>query len=337
MRILIFLLILLPLAGLTQKKDTVLRYLDANLVLTTKNKAVYDGISFRKDDHWLLFALYSDNTPLLTTYFRDRELTIKDGPQIVYYPGNKKALECFYRDNMLTGVHQIWYAHGQKKDSGFLDKNQKRGIWKEWYPNGQQKVQTSYDDHYNFPFTQHLGGTKGLIFPGWLHGDYNSWYESGTIESKGRFINNEMEGEWRWFHQNGLPSTIEEYSKGKLVRISCFDTLGKLQGDFCPVARPAVLAGFGNYKEYIMQNLAWPEEAIKKKIEGSVEVYFRINSNGKLDSLSIVSDKPVLNQAVASLFDAMKEWYPAVSHNRNINWEDKITIPFYLSNINKDQ
>ena len=332
----LILLLLLPLTVLAQKKDTIQRYLDANLVLTTKNNAVYYGVSFSKDDHWLLYALYPDNSPLLTTYFKDRELKVKDGPQVVYYPGNKKALECFYRENMLTGVHQIWYAHGQKKDSGYLDKNQKRGTWKEWHPNGQLKTQTTFDDRYVFPFTQHLGGTKGLNFPGWHEGDYSSWYESGTNESMGSFINNEMDGEWRWFHPNGLPSTIEVYSKGKLVRISCFDTLGKLQGDFCPVARPAVLAGFGNYKEYIMQNLSWPEEAIKKRIEGSVVVYFRINSKGKLDSLSIVSDKPVLNQAVASLFDTMKEWYPAVSHNRNIIWEDKITIPFNLSNINKD-
>jgi TonB family protein len=332
----ILLLILLPIASLGQKKDTVPRYLDADLVLTTKNHAVYYGVSFRKDEHWLLYALYPDNTPLLTSYFKDRELTIKDGPQVVYYPGNKKALECFYRDNMLTGVHQIWYVYGQKKDSGFLDQNHKRGVWKEWHLNGQLKNQTSYDDQYVFPFSRHLGGSKGLVFPGWLQGDFSSWYESGTMESKGNFADNVMEGVWRWFHPNGLPSTIEEYSKGKLVRISCFDTLGKLQGDFCPVARPAVLAGYGDYKEYIMQNLSWPEEAIKKKIEGSVVVYFRINSHGKLDSLSIVSDKPILNQAVAGLFDSMKEWYPAVSHNRNVNWEDRMTIPFFLTGVKKD-
>lgn len=90
-----------------------------------------------------------------------------------------------------------------------------------------------------------------------------------------------------------------------------------------------MLKGFGNYQQYIYQNLLWPQEAIQNNIEGEVRVRFAVNKFGQLEKLVIESDKEVLKKAVEELFETMKEWYPAVSHNRNIDWEEQITIPFY--------
>ncbi len=48
-----------------------------------------------------------------------------------------------------------------------------------------------------------------------------------------------------------------------------------------------------------------------------------------LEDLVVESDQEVLKKAVIELFGYMKEWYPAVSHNRVVDWEDKMEIPFY--------
>jgi len=80
-----------------------------------------------------------------------------------------------------------------------------------------------------------------------------------------------------------------------------------------------------------MQHLVWPEEALKKKIEGEVTVHIKINKKGALETLTLKSDRPILKKVVEDLFTSMKEWYPAISHNRVIDWEDDFIIPFYLS------
>ena len=54
-----------PFLSHAQNKDTVLKYLDEQLHLTTKKNAVYYGVAVKQGDHWMLYALYPDTTPLL--------------------------------------------------------------------------------------------------------------------------------------------------------------------------------------------------------------------------------------------------------------------------------
>ena len=122
------------------------------------------------------------------------------------------------------------------------------------------------------------------------------------------------------------------YREGKVVFLQCFDTKGKETGEFCSLARPALLKGFGDYKEFILQNLTWPEEALRKKIEGSVKVRFKVKKNEMLEDLVVECEQEVLKKAVIELVGYMKEWNRAVSHNRLVDWKDKIEIPFYRNN-----
>jgi TonB family protein len=100
-------------------------------------------------------------------------------------------------------------------------------------------------------------------------------------------------------------------------------------GDLCSISKPSLLKHYGDYKEYIYENLTWPEEAKQKRIQGNVEVRFMVDQFGKLQNFQISTDQPLLKKAVADLFETMQEWYPAVSHNRPIAWSEEI-IPFVL-------
>ncbi len=65
-------------------------------------------------------------------------------------------------------------------------------------------------------------------------------------------------------------------------------------------------------------------------MEGNVKVSFRVNTRGRLENLQIKSDFPILNKAVEELVAGMKDWYPAVSHNRIVDSDEEFVIPFYL-------
>lgn len=316
--------LLLPLLSFSQKKDTLFKFLDSTLQPTNEKNAAYFGVAIKDGKSWMLYALYPDTTPVIKAWFKDRQLKIKDGPYTLYYPKRLVAQEGYYRENQMNGVWQTWHSNGHKKDSGFIKNNQLTGPWKEWYPNGKLKFECTYQET-----------SANIIVPvpgtyyGIRNGTFTGWYEEGSIESTGSYVNDIMEGEWKFYHPNGKPSTIEKYEKGKIVSLHCFDTTGIETGEFCSIDKPALLKDFGNYQEFIYQNLLWPQEAIQQNIEGEVKVRFTVTKSGSLENLVIQSDKAVLKKAVEDLFGSMKEWYPAVSHNRIVDWEEQLTIPFY--------
>jgi hypothetical protein len=49
-----------------------------------------------------------------------------------------------------------------------------------------------------------------------------------------------------------------------------------------------------------------------------------------MDKLTITSTEPLLQKAVEELFAQMKDWDPAISHNRAVAFTDEMTIPFRL-------
>src|SRR6476469_1955617 len=79
-----------------QKKDTVRKYLDENFSLTSRANAYYYAVSIRQDDHYLLYAVYPDSTVLLKAWFKDRDLSVKDGPYEFYFGKRRIAMKGYY-------------------------------------------------------------------------------------------------------------------------------------------------------------------------------------------------------------------------------------------------
>lgn len=328
--------LLLPLFAAAQKKDTIIRYLDEQLQLTTSKNAVYAGVSVKTEGGWYFYALYPDTTPLVKAYFKDRALKTKEGPYTIYYPGNQKAREGHYRNNVMVGVWKFWHPNGRLQDSGLIINNHTEGNWKSWHPNGQLQVDCHYREA-RLPQEKNLlamqtDAATAPPYRGIRTGTYRSWYTTGQLEAEGAFEHNYMSGTWRWYHENGQPSAVEVYADGIITGLTCFDTTGRETGNLCSISKPALLKGFGDYKSFVYEHLTWPEEAIKKKIEGSVHVRFRVSRQGRLEKLVVESAQPLLKQAVIQLFENMPDWYPAISHNRTIHWDGEITIPFYRNN-----
>ena len=326
-------LLIIPVFSFSQK-DTIPKYLDKDLHFTTIDKAVYFGVAIKQSNHWKLYALYPDTTPVITAVFKDRQMKIKDGEFIIYYPKYIKAQETFYKNNHINGNWVSWYQNGTRMDSGAIINDHMSGLWKSWFPNGQLKIIAVNKKEYSEE-DQALLELKHSVSNnhyGIKDGEFNSWYLNGNQESVGYFKNDVMDGQWKWYFENGKESTIEIYKDGKITSLKCFDSTGKDSADFCSISKPATLKAYGDYRQYIMENLIWPEQALKKKIEGVVHIHIEISKNGEIKTLKLESDKKILQDAVAGLFTKMGAWDPAVSHNRVIEWQDDFDIPFYISN-----
>ncbi len=352
------------LVSSAQRSDTLRKYLNEELAFTSRLKAVYAAVAVRSDDHWLLYSVYPDTNMLLKAYFADKELTIKDGPFVLYHPKSIKAMEGVYIQNSKQGVWRYWHPNGQLKDSGMMYHHQLTGEWRSWNEKGLPTARTHYTDIdklTNRPQSNAGTGRKdGLLanddVSGELNGLYVSYHPNGRIKDSGHFVagirqgvwftfhangnkdaegnffNGAMEGTWTYYHENGQVSTKELYKNNKIVDLSCFTENGESTGSFCSILKPPVplLDRYTDFNTYMLDQLLWPKELDGKNVSGMVKAHYTISKNGEM--LSFVVDEsphPSITAEVERFFKTLTKWSPAIIHNRPLEYTAKIEIPFY--------
>ncbi|HSC39770.1 MAG TPA: hypothetical protein VLD19_17920, partial [Chitinophagaceae bacterium] len=209
------------------QRDTVRKYLDAGLHFTNKRNMVFAALAIRTGDHWLLLAVYPDTSMLARIYFKNEGLTIKDGPYTIYSQGNK-IQDGNFIDNIAEGNWQSWHVNGLPQDSGQVKHNYFIGQWKHWHKNGQLKVLNKYSgaapkSTEAIPDESKGGLISDIHIDGVLNGPWQSWYANGVLESSGVYSNDSMSGTWKWFREDGTPSSVETYANGKITQLECYD------------------------------------------------------------------------------------------------------------------
>jgi antitoxin component YwqK of YwqJK toxin-antitoxin module len=103
MRYFIFILLLFTFCSVSQaqKGDTLRKYLNESLEYADKNDAAYAAMAIRNGEYWFMMAVYPDTSVLLKAYFKDKKLTLKEGPFTLYFPKGIKAMEGNYTNNIL--------------------------------------------------------------------------------------------------------------------------------------------------------------------------------------------------------------------------------------------
>jgi TonB family protein len=362
---LVFACILCSFSSFAQKKqrDTVRKYLDERLAFTNKANMTFPALAVRDGSHWQVMSVYEDTSILLNIYFKDEDLTIKDGPFVLYHPKKQKAIEGRFVDNVKQGVWKIWYENGQLKDSGRYINNYQTGIWHSWNDSGQLVAIKHFQDSikitgvirgYINPREKRptilagdtsitiLDGPSMSFYPnGQLRdsGDYRFnrkeglWkykYSNGNLESKGSYIRNVQFGIWEYYRENGLPSTKEKYENNKITALECFDEQGNPSGNACSIQKLPVAQGkFLDFNKYALDNMFWPEQLKRSDVEGMVEIEYTISKEGKMTSIKILSTPHQLMSAEVIRFFKTLEWSPAVSHNRPVDHTMKYRIPFF--------
>ncbi len=234
---------------------------------------------------------------------------------VANYPGGQPLLAASYKDKRMRvrhGVMQGYFPNGQKRLSATFDNNVLEGVYTVWHESGHM-------------------ADSGRLASNAKTGIWKTWYANGVLESEGTYTAGIPDGNWKWFHENGNPATVEIYQNSKLKDLSCFNESGTPTGFNCRLDKKPAPKGAYSFESYVIENLMYPEEALKKRVEGVVEFEFFVTKEGKLTRINFQNQgNRLLHDAVVNFLKAVPEWEPAISHNRKVDCLYTYSIPFYL-------
>ncbi len=236
---------------------------------------------------------------------------------IVYNDSMKVIMRGKYQDQDCL-VKNGWFIYynqkGERSLAGKYDRNLKTDVWQTWYPSGQVK-----DSVY---FLNDMA-----------NGSCSKFFESGQMEGKGFFRNGAPDSTWEWNHENGRKATQEKYSNGLLTSFECFDTSGNSLGMNCALNRlPAIKGKYGGVEKYVSDSLRYPEK-IKLADISVATVQFTVDKQGMMSEPNILGAlQPELSKEIVRVLRSIPGWYPAVLHNRTMDYTYTLSITFFEDN-----
>ena len=210
------------------------------------------------------------------------------------------------------GWFMYYYPDGTRASGGKYTKNLRHDNWKTWYENGQLNDSVIYN-------------------MGTIQGGAKSFHNNGVLAAEGNYLMGNFDGPWNFYHENGKPSTRELYKNNKLSDLECFDTLGVSQGINCGIARPPVIVGrYGGIEQYLADSLRPVKNKDGEWVEGYVSIQFTITKEGRLVNFRVLNSADLLlTREVIRVLTPVTNWYPAMSHNRAIDYVMTLNIPFF--------
>jgi hypothetical protein len=223
---------------------------------------------------------------------------------LIYNDSMKVIMRGKYENEDCT-VKDGWFIYynsrGERYLAGKYTKNQRTDLWQTWFPSGQPK-----DSIY---FAQDLP-----------HGPCKRYFTSGTLESAGFYRNGQLDSTWIWHHENGQVATKEVYRGGRVYQLECFDSSGTSLGMNCALNRPPAIKGiYGGVEKYLTDSIRYsPKQQPQEPMIAEVE--FIVNKSGAISVPNILrSPDTLLTKEIVRAIRSIPAWYPAVSHNRNID------------------
>jgi TonB family protein len=221
--------------------------------------------------------------------------------------GKYKADDCLVKD----GWFMYYYSNGKRSLGGKFDNNIRQGNWLRWYPSGQLRDSV-------------------FLVNNQANGPSFSFYENGQPESAGIYRQGKYDHEWVFYYENGKPSTREKYVDEKLADLECFDSSGKSMGFNCALSRaPEIKGKYGGFEKYLADSIRYPEAAKKNDIKGIVQFEFTLTKTGEVKNFRILSSPDqTFSDEVLRVIKSVPGWYPAISHNRLMDYTFKMNVSF---------
>ena len=113
-------------------------------------------------------------------------------------------------------------------------------------------------------------------------GNFIMYHENGQPKIKGRYISSNLDSGLTTWYANGQIKRKDEYMQGTLISGHCYTATGK-DTTWFPYYK---MFNYGNdmkeLYDFFGKNLKYPKDAVKKGIEGKVQIQFIIEKDGTL-------------------------------------------------------
>ncbi len=94
---------------------------------------------------------------------------------------------------------------------------------------------------------------------------------------------------------------------------------------------------FSTFRQYIAENLVYPDKAKKKKISGTVYVQLVVTREGKVDNVQVIRGAdPLLDKEALRVVMSSPAWEPGKQKRQNVNVAFKFPVTFKLPDIPSD-
>ena len=101
--------------------------------------------------------------------------------------------------------------------------------------------------------------------------------------------------------------------------------------------KPIYSGGSKHFNEFIINNLAYPEAAIKQSISGTVELFFVVETSGLVSNIKIIQSIGAgCNEEAIRLLRLLK-WQPGILHGMAVRTGMTLNITFKLDDYERHQ
>jgi len=159
--------------------------------------------------------------------------------------------------------------------------------------------------------------------------EVNNGYEKGWLEDGHKV------GVWEYF---GIYDTIDlkiDYDKGTLVYLKTdtskfFIMLDSVWTYKSLKSYPRYIGSYARFYRILGQNLRYPVEARRKKIEKTVFLEFEVNRQGQIVNIIVLNDNAgYFTNEIINAFNLIPNiWLPANYNGKNV--PSKFILPFYF-------
>ena len=100
--------------------------------------------------------------------------------------------------------------------------------------------------------------------------------------------------------------------------------------------KPQFKGGDAAYKKYLAQNVKYPQEAMKKRIQGSVRIGFTVNPDGSIVNAKVERKvNPLLDNEALRVVKAMPKWNPGKLNGEHVPVKMYVPVNFRLQTVKR--
>ena len=159
----------------------------------------------------------------------------------------------------------------------------------------------------------------------------NKRYVENKLYWENPFKNRKPHGNFIVYWENGKIKRKDEYVEGKFIKGICFDETGAEIPFYEFEKMPEFPGGIEKLYEYLSSNLAYPKDARKLGIEGSVIISFKIDKDGSITKVELKSSVfKSLDEEAVRVVTNMPKWEPAMIDRKPVWFYYTLPVRFAL-------
>lgn len=138
------------------------------------------------------------------------------------------------------------------------------------------------------------------------------YYKNGQLKKESNYKSGEKEGNFSTYFQNGNLKRSDEYKNGNFISGKCFTSQGKDTSYYEYYVSAVFPGGRAAFNEFLANEIKYPKDSQKKRIQGRVVVYFEIKSDGSSKVIRLIKTvSEELDAEAIRVIESMPKWTPA--------------------------